>query len=76
MSPWGDVLVAEDRGNRETHTPGGIVPVVRITGHPLLEVTGPAFDPSRTHLCFSSQRGSTGRSRDGVTYEIEGPFGV
>ncbi|MGH0030587.1 MAG: alkaline phosphatase PhoX [Myxococcota bacterium] len=78
VSPWGDVLVAEDGGNQEivALTPqGGVVPVVRVVGHPQSEVTGPAFDPSGTRLYFSSQRGAAGQSSDGVTYEVEGPFG-
>jgi len=79
VSPWGDVLVAEDGGNLEivALTPGGDVnPVVRIANHPLSEVTGPAFDPSGTRLYFSSQRGAAGRSNAGITYEVEGPFGI
>jgi secreted PhoX family phosphatase len=78
VSPWGDVLVAEDGGNLEivAITPGGdVVPVVRIANHPLSEVTGPAFDPSGSRLYFSSQRGAAGQSSAGITYEVEGPFG-
>jgi hypothetical protein len=79
LSPWGDVLVAEDGGNMEivALTPGGeVVPVVRISGHLRSEVTGPAFDPSGTRLYFSSQRGASGSPAAGVTYEVEGPFGT
>jgi secreted PhoX family phosphatase len=78
VSPWGDVLVAEDGGNQEivAITPtGDVVPVVRIATHPQSEVTGPDFDPSGARLYFSSQRGATGRSADGITYEVTGPFG-
>jgi len=77
VSPAGDVLVAEDGGNLEivALTPSGaIVPVVKIVGHDRSEVTGPAFDPSGTRLYFSSQRGATGSSADGVTFEVSGPF--
>ena len=79
LSPWGDVLVAEDGGNLEIvalTARGAIVPVVRIEGHPFSEVAGPAFDPSGTRLYFSSQRGATGLSSDGVTYEITAPRGL
>jgi secreted PhoX family phosphatase len=77
VSPAGDVLVAEDGGDLEivALTPSGaVVPVVQIVGHDRSEVTGPAFDPSGTRLYFSSQRGTTGRSSDGVTFEVSGPF--
>lgn len=77
VSPAGDVLVAEDGGDLEivALTPSGaIVPVIQIVGHDRSEVTGPAFDPSGTRLYFSSQRGSTGSSSDGVTFEVTGPF--
>jgi len=73
----GDVLVAEDNGDMQivAITPDGrIVPVVQVVGHPESEVAGPAFDPSGTRLYFSSQHGATGTDRDGVTYEVTGPF--
>jgi len=79
VSEAGDVLVAEDGDNMQivAITPSGaIVPVVQIDGHSRSEITGPAFDPSGTRLYFSSQRGSTGRAFDGVTYELSGPFFV
>ncbi|MDH5552587.1 MAG: PhoX family protein, partial [Nitrosomonas sp.] len=72
----GDLLVAEDGGNMQ------IVVVTNEAAHPLLqivdqnrsEITGPAFSPDGSRLYFSSQRGKTGRSEDGITYEITGPF--
>lgn len=73
----GDVLVAEDGGNMQivALTPEGAhVPLVQVADHPQSEVTGPAFSPDGTRLYFSSQRGASGQSKDGITYEISGPF--
>jgi uncharacterized protein len=70
-TPCGDVLVAEDPGNLEivALTPGGLVlPVVRLTGVPGTEMTGPALSPDGRRLYFSSQR------NPGVTFEVTGPF--
>lgn len=77
VSQQGTVYVAEDGGNMQVVaiSPNQqVYPVVQLFGHDASEITGPAFDPSGTRLYFSSQRGSSGRSEDGVTYEIRGPF--
>lgn len=77
VSASGDVLVAEDNGDMQivAITPDRqIVPVVQLDGHADSEVTGPGFDPSGTRLYFSSQWGAGGSGRDGVTYEVTGPF--
>lgn len=58
-------------------TPGRVVtPVLRISGHPRSEITGPAFSPGGDRLYFSSRRGPRGDASgtDGVTYEVTGPF--
>ncbi|MHB9856215.1 alkaline phosphatase PhoX [Streptomyces krungchingensis] len=76
-SSSGDLFVAEDGGNMEICiiTPDDIVaPFLRITGQSGSEVTGPAFSPDGTRLYFSSQRGTTGSSSGGITYEVTGPF--
>lgn len=74
VSPRGDLVVAEDRGNMElvfvTREGVGLA-FLRVEGQPLSELTGPAFDPSGQRLYFSSQRGPDGR---GLTYEVRGPF--
>ncbi len=88
----GDVFVAEDGGNMEVVviTPdGAVAPFCRVAepGHDGSEITGPCFDPSRTRMYFSSQRGPTPKAlRDiipgvdtdsftgGITYEVTGPF--
>ena len=70
-----DLIVAEDPGNLELVilTPDCVAaPLVRVTGQSGTELTGPAFEPLRRRLYFSSQRGGTGG--DGITYEVEGPF--
>jgi uncharacterized protein len=77
ISAQGDVLVTEDAGDLQivAITPAGaLVPVVQLVGHDLSEVTGAAFSPDYRRLYFSSQRGVTGASADGVTFEVAGPF--
>ncbi|MGP3926953.1 alkaline phosphatase PhoX [Streptomyces sp. 8N616] len=76
-STFGDLYVAEDGGNMEICiiTPDDIVaPFLRINGQSSSEITGPAFSPSGTRLYFSSQRGTSGSSSGGITYEVTGPF--
>ena len=77
VSQQGTIYVAEDGGNMQivAITPQQqVFPVAQFIGHERSEVTGPAFDASGTRLYFSSQRGSTGSSKDGVTFEVTGPF--
>lgn len=76
-SSSGDLFVAEDGGNMEicVITPADVVaPFLRITGQSGSEITGPAFSPNGQRLYFSSQRGTTGSSSGGITYEVTGPF--
>ncbi|WFB09698.1 PhoX family protein [Streptomyces sp. LX-29] len=76
-APSGDLYIAEDGGNMEICliTPDDVVaPFLRVTGHSGSEITGPAFSPDGRRLYFSSQRGSSGSSSAGVTYEVTGPF--
>ncbi|MGW7288987.1 alkaline phosphatase PhoX [Streptomyces sp. NPDC054847] len=73
----GDLFVAEDGGNMEicVITPADVVaPFLRVTGQSSSEICGPAFSPDGTRLYFSSQRGTTGSSSGGITYEVKGPF--
>ncbi|AXK35005.1 DUF839 domain-containing protein [Streptomyces armeniacus] len=73
----GDLYVAEDGGNMEICliTPDDIVaPFLRITGQSGSEICGPAFSPAGDRLYFSSQRGTSGSSSGGITYEVTGPF--
>ncbi|MEU9298372.1 alkaline phosphatase PhoX [Streptomyces sp. NPDC048266] len=73
----GDLFVAEDGGNMEicVITPDDIVaPFLRITGQSSSEICGPAFSPDGKRLYFSSQRGTSGSSSGGITYEVTGPF--
>ncbi|MBE1464686.1 secreted PhoX family phosphatase [Kibdelosporangium phytohabitans] len=78
-SSTGDLFVAEDGGNMEICiiTPNAIVaPFLRINGQSSSEITGPAFSPNGKRLYFSSQRGTSGSSSGGITYEVTGPFRV
>jgi secreted PhoX family phosphatase len=73
----GNLFVAEDGGNMEINiiTPNDIVaPFLRINGQSSSEICGPAFSPNGTRFYFSSQRGTSGSSSGGITYEITGPF--
>jgi hypothetical protein len=77
VSPFGDVMVAEDGGDLEIVAitqSGNVVPIMQLVGHNQSEIAGPAFDPSLQRLYFSSQRGTSGSS--GITFEISGPFFV
>ncbi|WP_327269574.1 PhoX family protein [Streptomyces sp. NBC_01218] len=76
-SASGDLYVAEDGGNLEICliTPQNTVsPFLRVSGQSSSEITGPAFSPDGTRLYFSSQRGTSGSSSGGITYEVKGPF--
>ncbi|MEU3885908.1 alkaline phosphatase PhoX [Streptomyces sp. NPDC029041] len=73
----GDLFVAEDGGTMEicVITPDDIVAsFLRVDGQSASEITGPAFSPDGTRLYFSSQRGTSGSSSGGITYEVTGPF--
>lgn len=73
----GDLYVAEDGANMEICmiTPDDtIAPFLRISGQSGSEITGPAFTPAGDRLYFSSQRGTSGSSSGGITYEVTGPF--
>lgn len=76
-SASGDLFVAEDGGTMDicVITPDDVVaPFLRIEGQSSSEITGPAFSPDGTRLYFSSQRGTSGSSAGGITYEVTGPF--
>ncbi|MGW2020433.1 alkaline phosphatase PhoX [Streptomyces sp. NPDC001927] len=76
-SSSGDLFIAEDGGNMEicVITPDDVVaPFLRISGQSGSEITGPAFSPDGKRLYFSSQRGTSGSSSGGITYEVTGPF--
>jgi hypothetical protein len=76
-SASGDLFVAEDGGTMDicVITPADVVaPFLRVDGQSGSEITGPAFSPDGTRLYFSSQRGTTGTSSGGITYEVRGPF--
>lgn len=73
----GELFVAEDGGDLQIvilTKSGKIKPLLQLIGHNRSEITGPAFSPDGSRLYFSSQRGTTGRSKDGITFEITGSF--
>ena len=73
MTPFGEVLASEDAGNLEIgvlRSDGTAQAVMRLMGHDGSEITGPALSPDGSRLYFSSQRGTTGRSENGVTFEL------
>lgn len=77
-SPSGKVLIAEDGGMmrlyyfpEDSDSPELLL---RIPDHTESEITGLAFSPDGSRLYFSSQRGSTGRRDDGLTFELSGDF--
>ena len=73
VSQSGELLIAEDGGNMQVialdHNYEPHV-LVDVHGQDRSEITGPAFSPDGKRLYFSSQRGKTGRDKDGITYEI------
>jgi hypothetical protein len=75
VSQTGDIYVAEDGGDLQIvviDNQGAVYPVAQLEGHDKSEVTGLAFSPNGKRLYFSSQRGITGLSENGITYEIQG----
>ncbi len=71
------MLVAEDGGDMQIVAitpPRKLIPIVQVVGHVSSEETGPAFTSLGDRLYFSSQRGETGSSANGITFEITGPF--
>ncbi|ANZ38823.1 translocation protein TolB [Lentzea guizhouensis] len=76
-SSGGDLFVAEDGGNMEIciiTRDGVVAPFLQVPGQSGSEITGPAFSPDGSRLYFSSQRGTSGSSSGGITYEVSGPF--
>jgi uncharacterized protein len=73
VTPFGEVLASEDGGNLEigvVRSDGTSQVVMRLMGHGGSEITGPALSPDGSRLYFSSQRGTTSQSEDGVTFEL------
>jgi secreted PhoX family phosphatase len=76
-SRTGDLFVAEDGGNMEINIitrDEKVAPFVRLVGQGSSEICGPAFSPDGSRFYFSSQRGTSGSSSGGITYEVRGPF--
>lgn len=77
VSGVGGVYVAEDGGDMQVcliSPDRSVAPVLKLEGHNSSELAGIAFSPDGTRLYLSSQRGTTGSSSAGVTYEIRGAF--
>lgn len=77
VTPSGELLVTEDGGDMQivalTHE-GNVLPMVSLHDQTQSEITGPAFSPDGSKLYFSSQRGRSGKSEDGLTYELSLPW--
>lgn len=77
LSQDGELIVGEDGGDLQIvaiTSSNKLIPLVQLTGHDASEVTGPAFSPDGKRLYFSSQRGTTGTSDGGISFEVTGPF--
>lgn len=77
VSSTGSIYVAEDGGDMQVcviDSTRAVAPILQVTGQASSEITGVAFSPDGTRLYFSSQRGTTGSSSGGITYEVTGPF--
>ncbi len=75
VSKNGDIFVAEDGGDLQIiviDEQGDLYPIAQLEGHDRSEIAGLAFSPNGKRLYFSSQRGVSGRSEDGVTFEMSG----
>lgn len=74
VSPWGDILVAEDPPQSDVARLIVVLPnrgarTLLEIHHPGSEICGPAFSPDGSRLYFSSQR----YDRGGATYEVTLP---
>lgn len=77
ISPNGELLVAEDGGDMQIvaiNKTGDALPLLGLHEQNDSEITGPAFSPDGSKLYFSSQRGFSGNSEDGITYELSLPW--
>jgi secreted PhoX family phosphatase len=77
LTQGGELIVSEDGDDLQVvkiTKDNELVPLAQLIGHDASEVTGPAFSPDGKRLYFSSQRGITGSSNAGITFEITGPF--
>ncbi len=78
VTPSNELIVAEDGGDLQIVVIAQdqtLRPLLQLVGHDKSEITGLAFDPSGKRLYFNSQRGTTGSSAGGVSFEISGAFG-
>jgi len=73
VSQSGELLIAEDGDNMQIialdHNYQPHI-LVQVFGQNRSEITGLAFSPNGKRLYFSSQRGKSGKSKDGMTYEV------
>jgi len=60
MTPFGEVLVAEDGGSMQVvvvYPDGKLVPLLQIVGQDQSEIAGIAFSPDGKRMYFTSDRG-------------------
>ena len=73
----GIIYVCEDGGNMQIvilNESGHAVPLLHIENQKMSEITGVSFTEDGKRMYFSSQRGPTFWGKQGITYEVTGPF--
>lgn len=78
MTPFGEVLVAEDGGDMQVvvvYPDGVLVPLLQIVGQDQSEIAGIAFSPDGSRMYFTSDRGGPNPSGGyglglGMIYEL------
>ena len=83
LSSKGSLYVAEDGGDLQIvriglsasgEAQGEPEVIMQLPSHTDSEISGLAFTPDGSRLYFSSQRGLSGKTRDGMIFEIRGNF--
>lgn len=84
MTPFGEVLVAEDGGDMQVvvvYPDGTLVPLLQIVGQDQSEIAGIAFSPDGKRMYFTSDRGGPAPGGGyglglGMLYELQIPATV
>lgn len=84
MTPFGEVLVAEDGGDMQVvvvYPDGTLVPLLQIVGQDQSEIAGIAFSPDGKRMYFTSDRGGPNPAGGyglglGMLYELQIPDSI